>query len=207
MKNKIKVYLIVFLNGAFNLSKTAYGYNETIDENGDVKFEYSENVRLIREIEVDEDVVDFQECYKINKEDGLVLISEKALEQAKEQREKEQKEQLLRRLMVLCAEKHEAGKVKILGHKSEPTQLERYESKLKRAQNGDFSEAENNAIIAKANEATAMFDGFVDMIEMVRQSIEAMIEAGNIEKAEKAMSAAQEFDSTTTAKDIAKALK
>lgn len=105
-------------------------------------------------------------------------------------------------LISLCDSKQSEAEHLLLAHKATPKQLERYRDKYERAKAGEFSVEENQAIILAHETIRDELRKFADMIELFRQSVEVLIEEGELKKATVIMEAAQLFDATTTQADI-----
>ena len=112
------------------------------------------------------------------------------------------KNNLFIRLISLCDTKQVEAERLLLGHKSTPKQLERYRDKYERAKAGEFSSEENSAIVLAHETIRDELRKFADMIEFFRQSVDKLIDDGELKKAEGVMEAAEGFDATTTQADI-----
>lgn len=121
---------------------------------------------------------------------------------AKKQQLSDKKSELEQSLMTLCDSKQDEAEHFILGYRATPKQIERYRDKYARAKLGEFSEAENNVIIAKYDAMLAAIRSFVDKIELFRQTVADLIDAGALDKAKAAIAAGQAFDQSTSGADI-----
>lgn len=131
-------------------------------------------------------------------EDGKVVL----IEPPKEIEEKGLVEYLKKELMRLCDKKQRDAEVLILGYKATPKQVERYKDKYERAKEGGFEDAVNAAIIQKHETARSKISYFIDLIEEYREFVDDLIQAGEIDKAGKALEAGQPLGADTTREDI-----
>ena len=105
-------------------------------------------------------------------------------------------------LMFICDSKQEAAQKMILGYKSTPLQIERYKDKYERAVGGEFEPETNALIIEKFEAMRSDVRGFTDLIEEFRGVVDDFIQAGELEKAQAAISAAALFSAPTTKDDV-----
>jgi len=116
------------------------------------------------------------------------------------------KEVLANQLMFLADTKQEDAEGLILGYKATPKQIERYKDKYERAKEGEFDDATNQIIIQKFEAMRSAIRQFTDMIEEYRGFVDDLIQAGELDKAEKAIEAGRSFRAETTREDIMKLL-
>lgn len=111
-------------------------------------------------------------------------------------------EVLQEKLMILCDGKQEDAYKLMLGYKATPKQIERYKDKYERAKEGEFEDAVNAVIIQKFEVMRSAIRQFTDMIELFRSYVDDLIQSGELDKAEFAIEAGQQFDAETQTDDV-----
>ena len=111
------------------------------------------------------------------------------------------------RLMQLADHQQSEATRFVLGYKATDKQIERYRDKYERAKAGEWGEATNQDIIKKHEAARAQIRHFVDRIEEYRGFVDDLIQAGKLDKAEKALKVGATLDEKTTEKDLVKIFK
>jgi len=115
----------------------------------------------------------------------------------------EQQTMAIQSRLMRVSDAKQAGLLEmLLGYKATPAQIERYKRKYERAKNGEFNPKKNSAIIKKHEAMLAQIDHYVDMIEMAREFVADLIEAGELDKAGKIIDTAEKFDHTTTPEQL-----
>ncbi|MGY0399459.1 MAG: hypothetical protein ACWIPH_05895 [Ostreibacterium sp.] len=171
---------------------------------------------MYAEINKDEKIIAFHETkgksrINISDEDwGKVLESSKAayIKNGKVvfKPYKKTKQELEFALMNLCDQKQEDAEKFIIGYKATPKQIERYKDKYKRAKAGEFDDVKNQAVITLYEQMLGTIRGFTDMIEDYRSFVSDLLVANQLDKAEKAIILARDFNKTTTPSDVASAI-
>lgn len=105
-------------------------------------------------------------------------------------------------LIALADTKQQDAQKLILGYKATTLQIERYKDKYERAKEGEFDDATNQVIIQKFEYMRSAIRQFTDMIEEYRGFVDDLIQAGELDKAEKAIEAGESFGAETTKADI-----
>lgn len=111
-------------------------------------------------------------------------------------------ESLKREVVWACDKKQDEVGQMLLGEKFTLGQIKRYELKYDSAKKGEFSDAENAAIIVAHEAYLALFKEKINLIEMARHGISRVIETGDLIRAESLLDTVKEFGADTTKESL-----